>query len=75
MSKERTKELDEPSRCEQLLGPEAVAEWLGVPISTLYSWKYRGLGPVALRIGKHLRYERGAILDWLEEQRDSGRAS
>jgi predicted DNA-binding transcriptional regulator AlpA len=75
VSNDRTTAADEPSQRDQLLHPKAVAKWLGVPVSTLYSWKYRGLGPAALRIGKHLRYEREAILEWIAQQRDRARAS
>jgi excisionase family DNA binding protein len=41
---------------ERLLRPEEVAAILGVPVTTLYRWRYHRTGPVALRVGKHLRY-------------------
>ncbi len=58
---------------EDLLSPAEVSEWLGVPIATLYAWKYRGDGPAALRVGRHLRYRRGDVERWLDGQRDRGR--
>jgi excisionase family DNA binding protein len=60
---------------ERLLRPAEVAEMLGVPRSTLYAWRYRGDGPPAYRIGKHLRYRRDAVLEWIEEQPDRRKAS
>jgi predicted DNA-binding transcriptional regulator AlpA len=68
VSEERGSEVGELIRRDHLLDPKAVGEWLGVPISTLYSWKYRGLGPAALRIGKHLRYRRDDVLKWIDRQ-------
>ena len=53
---------------EALLTPEDVAALLGVPISTLYQWNYRGSGPVARRIGRHLRYRRGDLEAWIDKQ-------
>ncbi len=40
----------------RLLKPEEVAEILGVPVATLYGWRYRQKGPKGLRVGRHLRY-------------------
>ena len=35
----------------RLLRPTEVASHLGVPLATLYSWRYRGHGPPAIRSG------------------------
>ncbi len=43
-------------RMEPLLRPEEVSEILGVPVTTLYRWRYHQTGPMALRVGRHLRY-------------------
>lgn len=51
---------------ERLLEPQEVAEILGVPISTLYRWKYARKGPQAIRVGKHLRYRREDVQRWLD---------
>lgn len=29
---------------------------LGVPVKTLYQWRYKGVGPAGVRVGRHLRY-------------------
>ena len=44
-----------------------VAEYLGVPLTTLYQWRYLGTGPAAYRVGRHLRYEPTAVQAWLQE--------
>ena len=50
----------------RLLSTHEVAGFLGVPVTTLYCWRYKGTGPKAYRVGKHLRYRLADILDWLE---------
>jgi predicted site-specific integrase-resolvase len=39
-----------------LLTPPEVAEILVVPVRTLADWRYRGLGPPWVRVGRHARY-------------------
>ena len=41
---------------------------LGIPIRTIYSWRTRGRGPRALKIGRHLRFRRDDVDAWLAEQ-------
>jgi excisionase family DNA binding protein len=43
-----------------------VADYLGVPLTTLYQWRYLGTGPTAYRVGRHLRYEPSAVQAWLQ---------
>ena len=45
-----------------------VADYLTVPLATLYQWRYLGTGPAAYRVGRHLRYEAGAVQTLLEQQ-------
>ncbi len=45
-----------------------VAEYLGVPVQTLYDWRMRKRGPKAIKIGRHLRYRREDVERWLDEQ-------
>lgn len=45
-----------------------VSAFLSVPVPTLYGWRHRGDGPPAMRIGKHLRFEPGAVRRWAHEQ-------
>ncbi|GAA2155777.1 hypothetical protein GCM10009844_43340 [Nocardioides koreensis] len=43
------------------------AEFLGIPVSTLYYWSYRGEGgPRILRIGRSLRYNPYAVAEWAQ---------
>jgi excisionase family DNA binding protein len=52
----------------RLLSTDEVARLLVVPVTTLYTWRYKGTGPKAFKVGKHLRYRLGDVLAWLEQQ-------
>src|SRR3712207_6001266 len=51
-----------------LFRSQDVADYLGVPLTTLYQWRYLGTGPTAYRVGRHLRYEPTAVQAWLEQR-------
>ena len=51
---------------DRLLSIREVAEWLQIPVQTLYQWRYRREGPPTLKIGKHLRYRAADVEAWLE---------
>jgi predicted DNA-binding transcriptional regulator AlpA len=48
--------------------PEEVSTFLGVPVRTLYQWRYLGTGPKAARVGRHLRYNPAEVLAWFHQQ-------
>lgn len=48
-----------------LLSPQQLADYLGVPLRTVYSWNHDGTGPEYIRIGKHARYRRDVVEAWL----------
>ena len=52
---------------ERLLSADEVAEFLAIPVATLYQWRHKGCGPDAYRIGRHLRYDPSTVRTWLEE--------
>lgn len=53
---------------DQLATPADVAAYLGVPVKTLYQWKYRGIGPSVHKVGRHLRYRWREVDAWLDAQ-------
>lgn len=53
----------EPRR---LWSPAEVAEYLGVPVNTLYQWRTRNYGPPGRRVGRHLRYRAADVVAWYE---------
>ena len=55
---------------EPLLDVRELAEYLGVPVSTVYDWRTNGRGPAAYRVGKHLKFTVSDVRAWVEQQRD-----
>jgi excisionase family DNA binding protein len=55
---------------EHLLGPQEVADYLHVPVRTVYAWRQRGTGPRGFRVGRHVRYRLEDVDAWLETQAD-----
>jgi Helix-turn-helix domain len=50
-----------------------VSAFLGVPVGTLYQWRYLRVGPPAYRVGRHIRYDPAAVRTWLDTQDAYGR--
>ena len=57
-----------PWGLQPLLDVGELAAYLGVPISTVYDWRTRGLGPRAYRFGKHLKFALSDVRTWIELQ-------
>lgn len=55
---------------DQLMTIDEVAEYMQVPVKTLYDWRHRSVGPSGMRIGRHVRYRRRDVDAWLETRRD-----
>ena len=53
---------------DTLMTTEQLAEFLQVPLATLYQWRHKGTGPKGLKVGKHVRYRRTDVDAWLERQ-------
>jgi len=43
-----------------------VADYFGVPVSTIYQWRYRGYGPPGKRVGRYVRYREEDVIDWFD---------
>ena len=61
------------SKVEPLMTLSDLSEMLGVPVATLYGWRHRGEGPPGYRVGRHVRYRRAAVEQWLVLQADQQR--
>ena len=51
----------------QLLRPDELAAFLGIPLATIYRWRSRGDGPRGIRVGRHVRYRVEEVERWLDE--------
>jgi excisionase family DNA binding protein len=47
-----------------------LADEFQIPLKTLYRWRMEGIGPRAIRVGRHLRYERAEVDRWAAERAD-----
>ena len=56
---------------EKLMTLADLAEFLDVPVATIYGWRHRGEGPRGYRVGRHVRYRRVEVEDWLRAQADT----
>lgn len=60
----------EPQTLPGLLSPEQLAEYLDIPLATVYRWRARRTGPRGMRVGRHVRYRLADVERWLEAQAD-----
>jgi excisionase family DNA binding protein len=59
---------------EPLLTVQELADYLGVPVATIYGWRYRGDGPPGFRVGRHRRYRWGDVEEWITHRRQPSSA-
>jgi excisionase family DNA binding protein len=63
-----------PASPARLIAPlwtvQDVAEFLQVPVQTLYSWRARRAGLPARKVGKYLRYRPDDVMRWVDELPD-----
>jgi len=52
---------------------EDLARHLQVSPNTVYVWNYKGTGPRAVRVGRHVRYRAEDVETWLERHANSPR--
>lgn len=53
---------------DRLLTTKDLAEYLSVPVATIYAWRYHSQGPPGFRVGRHLRYRRTDIEEWINDR-------
>lgn len=50
---------------------QELADYLRVPVQTVYVWRTKGEGPRASRVGKYIRFDPADVSHWLEQPKDS----
>lgn len=53
---------------ERLLSAQELADYLDVPLKTIYAWRYRGRGPRGFRVGRHVRFRMTDVQLWVSDQ-------
>lgn len=72
MTPKRTPETDPQSALraglpDRYLTPEDLTAMFSLPsVETVYTWRKKRIGPPAIRIGKHLRYDPQGVRSWVE---------
>ena len=56
---------------EPLLTINELADYLSVPVSTIYDWRTNAKGPRAYRFGKRIMFGVSDIHAWMETMRES----
>lgn len=56
---------------EPLLTVQELADYLGVPVATIYAWRYRHEGPPGFRVGRHVRFRWRDVQQWIAQQRQT----
>jgi len=56
---------------DPLLSIEDLAEYLGVPVTTIYDWRVDGKGPCGVRVGRHVKFTVTDVLAWIDNQREA----
>jgi excisionase family DNA binding protein len=64
-------ETTQVSRLDPLLSIEDLADYLGVPVTTIYDWRVDGKGPCGVRVGRHVKFTVSDVLAWIATQRES----
>jgi predicted site-specific integrase-resolvase len=59
---------------EKLRTLKECSERYQVPVATLYYWRRTGGGPVAIRVGNHLRFREEDLRAWEDPHRERAAA-
>ncbi|MDR1392759.1 MAG: helix-turn-helix domain-containing protein [Bifidobacteriaceae bacterium] len=60
---------------DPMIGIRDLAKVIGVPVATIYDWRSRGLGPVAHRFGKHVKFAAVDVEAWIASRREQPTAA
>jgi predicted DNA-binding transcriptional regulator AlpA len=50
---------------DKLWGIKDVADYLDIPVQTLYQWRSRGYGPPGIRLGRYVKYRPDDVRAWV----------
>lgn len=60
--------VEVPGDDDRLWSVERTADYLGVPVGTIYQWRSRRKGPRGFRVGRFVRFDPAEVRRWLEDQ-------
>ncbi len=47
---------------------QELADFLDIPVKTIYAWRYHGEGPRGFRVGRHVRFRWADVQAWLTDR-------
>ena len=50
---------------DEWMTTDELAEELKVPVPTVRAWRHNGSGPEGVRLGRHVRYRRSTVVEWI----------
>lgn len=53
---------------DRLLSVQDLADYLDVPVATIYTWRHHGDGPPGFRVGRHLRFRTSDVAHWITQR-------
>ena len=53
---------------DPLLTVRELADYLDVPVGTIYAWRYRRQGPPGFRVGRHVRFRWSDVEQWISDR-------
>jgi excisionase family DNA binding protein len=62
----RPRKVERAVREQRLWSTQELADYLSLPIQTIYQWRKRGYGPPGRRMGKHVRYRPAEVERWID---------
>jgi excisionase family DNA binding protein len=60
--------FESPRHDDRLLSVEELADYLEVPVKTIYTWRHRNTGPKGFRVGKHVRFRWHDVQTWVAQR-------
>jgi len=57
-----------PAEQSEWISALDIAREIRVPVRTVLSWRQRGVGPASAKFGKHVRYRRVDVDEWIAQQ-------
>ncbi|MFI6428624.1 helix-turn-helix transcriptional regulator [Promicromonospora sp. NPDC050880] len=56
---------------DPLLSIDELADYLGLPVRTIYAWRTEGKGPRGVLLGKHVKFYASDVQAWLASRRET----
>jgi excisionase family DNA binding protein len=62
-----------PNGLEPLLSIAELAQYLGVPIATIYDWRVDHKGPRGIHVGRSVKFAVSDVQTWVDAHREPAR--